>query len=255
MVGVGGDGTTGNIANEILHSGAPIRLGVMPAGTGNDFSKTLGTDGASLDDVARRAAESGETRVDVGRVEDRFFLNSCGFGFDVSVLQGLAATPWLTGNAVYLYTALRQLFQFPGLHVTVESSASRRERCLHMMTVIANVPHFGGAFVIAPGASVTDGELDAVTVLDARAGRRLRMLAAATRGTHARYREVIFERAPEFHIGFDEPPFYETDGEVHRAASTTLTVRCVPAALRVVTGDGGLRNDAGRSAPLVQGQR
>jgi diacylglycerol kinase (ATP) len=255
VVGVGGDGTTGNIANEILHSGAPIRLGVIPAGTGNDFSKTLGTDGASFDAVARRATETDDTRVDVGRIEDRFFLNSCGFGFDVAVLQGLAAKPWLPGDAVYLYTALRQLFRFPGLHVAVDSSASRRERSLHMMTVIANVPHFGGAFVIAPDAIVTDGELDAVTVLDARAGRRLSMLAAATRGTHARYREVIMERAPEFHISFDEPPFYETDGEVHRAASATLTVRCLPAALRVVTGDGGLRDSAGRSAPLVQGQR
>lgn len=227
----------------------------MPAGTGNDFSKTLGTDRASLDDVARRSTGSDDTRVDVGRVEDRFFLNSCGFGFDVAVLQGLAATPWLPGNAVYLYTALRQLFRFPGLYVAVESSSSRRERSLHMMTVIANVPHFGGAFVIAPDAIVTDGELDAVTVLHARAGRRLSMLAAATHGAHARYREVVVERAPEFHIGFDAPPFYETDGEVHHAASATLTVRCVPAALRVVTADGGLRVGARGAASLVQGQR
>ena len=240
IVCVGGDGTTGNVADVILRSGSDATLGVIPAGTGNDFAKTLGTDGASLEVVARRAVESSGTRVDVGRVEDRFFLNSCGFGFDVAVLQGLTGVAWFNGSALYLYAALRQLYRFRGVNIAIQSPAAKRERSLYMMLLIANGPYFGGAFLIAPSATVTDGELDGIAVADASAGRRLRMLGAATRGTHTSCREVTVERAPEFTLGFDDIPFYETDGEVHQASSATVTLRCVPRALRVITGDAGL---------------
>jgi diacylglycerol kinase (ATP) len=249
IVCVGGDGTTGNVANAILHSGADTRLGVIPAGTGNDFAKTLGTDRDSLGTVARRSVDSAGTRVDVGRVEDTFFLNSCGFGFDVAVLQGLGDVRWLRGNAVYLYTALTQLLRFRGLHVTVESTVLARKRALHMMVLIANGPYFGGGLPIAPTASVTDGELDAIAVHDVRAIRRLRMLVAVARGKHWAYPEVHIERAAGFSVKFDTIPFYETDGEVHEAKSASLVVHCIPGALKVVTGDDGLRS------PMIPGIR
>ena len=241
IVCVGGDGTTGNVANAILHSGADTRLAVVPAGTGNDFAKTLGTDGESLGMVARRSVASVGSRVDVGRVEDTFFLNSCGFGFDVAVLQGLGNIRWLKGSAVYIYAALTELLRFRGLHATVESTALTRKRALHMMVLIANGPFFGGGLPIAPTASVTDGELDAIAVHDVGTIRRLMMLAAVARGKHWAYPEVHIERAAGFSVRFDTIPFYETDGEVHEAKSTSLTVVCVPGALKVVTGDTGLR--------------
>ncbi len=241
IVCVGGDGTIGNVADAILTSSSDTRLGVIPAGTGNDFAKTLGTAGASLEVVARRSVESSGTRVDVGRVEDRFFLNSCGFGFDVAVLQELADTRWLSGRAVYLYSALRQLRRFRGVNVAIQSSSAKRERSLYMMVLIANGPYFGGAFLIAPTATITDGCLDAIAVADTSSVKRLGMLGAATSGAHTTSRAVSVERAPEFTLGFDDVPFYETDGELHRAESATVTLRCVPRALRVITGDAGLK--------------
>lgn len=244
IVCVGGDGTAGNVANAILHSGADIRLAVVPAGTGNDFAKTLGTSGDSLGMVARRSLALPASRVDVGRVEETFFLNSCGFGFDVAVLQGLGSVRWLKGSAVYVYAALTELLQFRGLHATVESTALTRKRALHMMVLIANGPFFGGGLPIAPTASVTDGELDAIAVHDVGAIRRLMLLAAVARGKHWAYPEVHIERAAGFSVRFDTVPFYEADGEVHAAKSTNLTVYCVPGALKVVTGDLGLRPTA-----------
>jgi diacylglycerol kinase (ATP) len=238
IVVAGGDGTCGNVANAILHSGADTCMGVIPAGTGNDFAKTLRTNDASIENMAQRATQPSTTRIDVGRVDETIFLNSCGFGFDVAVLQGLLGARWLKGNTVYLYNALRQLLRFEGLNISIESPVQKRDRTLYMMLVIANCPYFGGAFIIAPRADVTDGELDAVSVLDASPPRRLRLLAAATRGLHPAFREVEVERASEFTIRFDDVPFYETDGEVHQASGPVASVRCIPEALRVVTGDG-----------------
>jgi diacylglycerol kinase family enzyme len=81
----------------------------------------------------------------------------------------------------------------------------------------------------------TDGELDAVLVLDASSMRRLRLLGAATRGAHTSYKEVRVNRAAEFVLAFDQPQFYEADGEVHQARRATVQVRCVPKALRVIS--------------------
>jgi len=234
IVCVGGDGTSANVANAILHSNANVRLGVIPAGTGNDFAKTLRATSTPFDEIARLAVAQSDDRMDVGRVDDRFFLNSCGFGFDVAVVQGLAKSRWLKGKGVYVYTALRQLLGFRGLNIAIRSLAADHERALYMMIVIANAPHFGGTFVIAPSAKVTDGELDAVLVFNASSMGRLRLLGAATRGAHTGFKEVRMNQAPEFTLSFDEAPFYETDGELHRAESATVLVRCMPAALRVL---------------------
>jgi diacylglycerol kinase (ATP) len=137
-----------------------------------------------------------------------------------------------------VYTALQQLFGFGGVDVAVRSEAIDRSTSRHMLLVIANSEFFGGTFRIAPGASVTDGQLDAILIADIPPVRRIGMLAAATRGTHVRYAECVSERSPSFEVSFDSPPAYETDGELHHALTSTLRVSSCPSMLRVVTGPG-----------------
>ena len=231
IVVVGGDGTTTHVANEILKSGRDVRLAVLPAGTGNDFAKALGTDKCDPALVAEKSLQPGNTRVDAGRIEDRYFLNCCGFGFDVAVLEGTLTNRWLRGNLVYLYTALKQLFGYRGFEVSVRGGYMTR----HMLLVLANTEYFGGIFRIAPGARLDDGELDMIEILDLPPSRRAAMLSAATRGDHMKYPECMMERAASFELSFPTPPAYETDGELHHAASATLIVSSAPSALRVVT--------------------
>jgi len=231
IVVVGGDGTTTHVANEIIASGEDVRLAIIPAGTGNDFAKVLGTHRSDPLSVARKSLVRGETKVDVGKIEDRYFLNCCGFGFDVAVLEGISRNKRLRGNAVYLYTALRQLFGYRGVHISVGRGFSAR----HMLLVLANTEYFGGMFRIAPGARADDGELDLIEILDIPASRRVSMLAAATRGEHMKYPECLMDRRKFFELSFEAPPLYETDGELHRAASSQLAVTSCPSALRVLT--------------------
>ena len=234
IVAVGGDGTVSNVANTILHSGSDARVAVLPAGTGNDFAKLLGTAHAGPTTMARLCAEAPEQRVDAARIEDVYFINCCGFGFDVAVLEGIARNTRLRGNAVYVYTALTQILGYRGSEIAIRSAASDRPRSLHMMLVIANASFFGGTFEIAPGASAVDGKLDAVSLLEIPAWKRIAVLGAAILGKHEKFAECIRERASSFDLIFSAPPSYETDGEVHHAASATLTVSSCPAALRVV---------------------
>lgn len=234
IVAVGGDGTWGNVANAILCTGAPVRLAVAAAGTGNDFAKTIGAPARDFAATAHLAVDGPDTRVDVGCIEDRYFLNVTGFGFDIAVIEDVEKIGWLKGNALYMYSALRQLFGYRGIPIGVGGDGASR-LSTHLMLVIANGKNFGGAFRIAPDASVCDGLLDAVSIATASPLRRIGLFAAATKGTHGREAEVHMERAASFTLSFDAPPAYETDGEYNRAKTAELEVRCVPAALRVVT--------------------
>ncbi len=231
IVAVGGDGTWSNVANAILSAGAPVRLALVAAGTGNDFAKTVGAPASDYAATARLAVDGPDVAVDVGRIENRFFLNVAGFGFDIAVLEQVETVNWLKGDALYLYCALRQLFGYRGITVDVAPHGPAP----HLMLVIANGKNFGGAFRIAPGASVTDGLLDAVAIGAASPMRRISLFGAATKGTHVTKPEVRTTQASSFTLSFGAPPAYETDGEYNRASSATLEVQCVPGALRVVT--------------------
>jgi diacylglycerol kinase family enzyme len=129
---------------------------------------------------------------------------------------------------------LTELFGYPGVDIGVQSSASSRNPELHLLLAIANASYFGGTFEIAPGAIATDGKLDAVSILNVPPWKRVGILAAAIRGKHERYRECVRERASEFTVSFAAPPTYETDGELHHAQTSTVTVSSCPGALRVV---------------------
>lgn len=235
LVAVGGDGTWSNVANAIIASGANVRLALAAAGTGNDFAKTVGAPATDYAATARLAVDGPDVAVDVGRIEGKHFLNVAGFGFDIAVIEDAATVTWLKGGLVYPYCALRQLFGYPGMSIGVSSAAERRGEMSHLMLIIANGRHFGGAFRIAPNASLTDGQLDAVAIRTVPPLRRIPLFGATTRGTHLSHPDVRAEQAASFTLSFPTPPAYETDGEYNRAASSTLEVSCVPRALRVVT--------------------
>jgi diacylglycerol kinase (ATP) len=235
LVAVGGDGTWSNVANAILHSGADCRLALLSGGTGCDFAKTTGSPAGDPEATARLVADGPDTRVDVGRIEDRYFLNVSGFGFDTAVLEDISRIRWIKGNALYMYSALRQLLGYRGVDIAIGTDAAQRPSTRHLMLIVANARNFGGSFRIAPDASLTDGMLDAVSIHDASALRRMQLFGAATKGTHALQPEVVTEKAAGFTLRFAEPPAYETDGEYNRASSSEVRIDCVPGALRIVT--------------------
>ena len=86
IIVVGGDGSVHEAVNGILKSGRPTTFGLIPAGTGNDFAKACGIpldwqEATRL--LARQlAGERSGRPVDAGRMNDRFFANGAGIGFD-----------------------------------------------------------------------------------------------------------------------------------------------------------------------------
>ncbi len=237
LVVCGGDGTWSKCAVPLARAGSPARMAFIAAGTGNDFAKNLRAPARDPAAIARLVAEGGvERRVDMGRVDDHWFLNVAGFGFDVAVLLATKRIPLLRGDAVYLAAALRELFRFEGLDVAIDGlpSLPPREMARRLMLVFSNGKEFGGAFRIAPRALVDDGRLDALVFGNAGAFARLPLLAGAIRGSHLEHPLVAHHTAARFGLRFREPTFLEADGELRQTVAPDAEVVCMPGVLRVL---------------------
>jgi diacylglycerol kinase (ATP) len=234
IVAVGGDGTWSNVGNAILRSGLPVQLGLVPGGTGCDLAKSLGIPPHDVAACARIILAGHTRAIDVGRIEDKFFLNIAGFGYDVAVIEDSWNIGYLEGSPLYLYCALRQIHSFAGFPVEVEADGVPLGRQELLMLILANARVFGGGFKIAPGADLQDGQLDAMAFRNMGVWARLGIMVRLLKGTHEASPEVRAVRAHSFRLHFDQPPTYETDGEWNRARGTDLQVGTVPQALTLL---------------------
>jgi YegS/Rv2252/BmrU family lipid kinase len=241
IVVAGGDGTCARVADAILRSGKPCRLALIPTGTGNDFAKTLGLTGLSAGAIADLVGRGDTTTsIDVGLADGHYFINSCGFGFDPSVLAATQKVRFLKGDAVYMYSALGQLFSYRGTDVSVDGDAAAKPQRMLMVTV-SNGRWLGGAFKIAPNASVLDGKLDACFFGDSNVLERALLFVGALRGTHLEMRGVSSAKVQNLSLTFPTPPSMEIDGELRTARSARVRIQCVPLALSVLAAPRAVR--------------
>lgn len=158
VIAFGGDGTLTETAAGLRHT--RTALGVVPAGTGNDFIKTIGTPREwreALEFILTHPARP----VNSGMMNDRFFLNVGGAGFDVMVLDfANAARKRLSGIGSYLYGVLRAISSFRPIPMHVEIGGDVVLDGHYMICSVGNGRFIGGGIPITPKADVTDGLFD-----------------------------------------------------------------------------------------------
>ncbi|MBQ2953133.1 MAG: diacylglycerol kinase family lipid kinase [Clostridia bacterium] len=161
VIAVGGDGTCYEVACGLMDTRVPF--GIIPAGTGNDFIKTVGIPKKPMQ--ALELILAGKPRpVDVGRVNDRLFLNVSGTGFDVTVLDyTLEAKKYVKGILPYLYGLIRGIAHYKPVHMRFTADGETQERDV-LICAVANGRFFGGGIAICPDARPDDGCFDLVVV-------------------------------------------------------------------------------------------
>lgn len=235
LVVLGGDGTWSATANRVLANGRgpDVSVGLLPIGTGNDFGKSIGVRHENIDAVMRAIADRTTRTVDAGKVNDRYFLNVVGMGFDIAVIDDAAKTPLLRGDMLYKFCALKQLFRFPGIKLGIAEGGNSPDTWMDvLMLTISNANYFGGSFHIAPAARLDDGKVDLVAIHDAPALTRAKLFDIVGKGKHEGHDSVMFRTAVSFSIHFQGTLRYEADGEVYSSPSP-LVVTSVRSALKV----------------------
>lgn len=161
IVVMGGDGTIAEVVNGVV--GSDIELGLIPVGTGNDLARSLGVPFNDLDG-ALRVLETGRVkRIDVGRERDRHFILMVAVGFPALVAEQTNRMKRLRGPAAFFVAVYRALHRMQTVPVKLALDEKVMElECSSIL--VQNTPYCGGGQLMAPGASLQDGELDIIVV-------------------------------------------------------------------------------------------
>jgi YegS/Rv2252/BmrU family lipid kinase len=231
---LGGDGLVGAVADGLRETAADGGglLAVLPGGRGNDFAHTLGIPRDAVG-AAALVANGRERAIDLGVCGERAFVGiaSCGFDSDANRIANETRVP---GDAAYLYGALRALAGWRPARFELELDGGAGGTWVHVgySVAAANGRQYGGGMLLAPDASLEDGQFDVVTVADVPKRRFLRGLPRVFRGKHVLNDEVAVRRARELRIAADRPFTLYADGDP--LAELPATVRTLPAAVRVI---------------------
>lgn len=156
----GGDGTLNAALPAVLKSGLP--LGVLPLGTANDFARSLQI--ADLAAAVEVILAGGTRAVDVGRVNEHYFLNALGIGLGPRINRALdSETKARLGVASYLLNAWRNARNYRGTRAVIECDGNAVSvRSIHIS--IGNGIHYGGGMTISKDAKLNDGLLRVISI-------------------------------------------------------------------------------------------
>lgn len=228
VVAVGGDGLV-NLALQVV-AGTDLPLGVVPAGTGNDFARALGLD---LDDPLAAADQVTQVQprpVDLGRVDGRWFAGVLGSGFDSMVNERANRMSWPRGRARYNLAILAELRTFRPVpfELVVDGELWRTEA---MLVAVGNSASYGGGMRVCPDARLDDGLLDVTVLGPISKPEFIRVFPTVYKGTHVDHRAVSVRRAGLVSLRAEGVTAY-ADGE--RVAALPVICESVPSALQVL---------------------
>ncbi|HHT72324.1 MAG TPA: diacylglycerol kinase family lipid kinase [Firmicutes bacterium] len=229
VAAIGGDGTIGEVLEGILHSNSI--LGIIPGGTGNDYSRGLGLPRqteAALDVILG----GNPTRIDVGVETDKVFGVLASIGFPVTVIEHTNEhrDGPLTGSLAILasvaYT-LRNLRTYP-VEITLDNQVIVEDV---VGIMVMNMPYGGGGLKFAPDARYDDGHFTVVII-----GRVGKLELATTlpkvySGGHVGHPKVTMIRAQRVKIECEPLPKM-FDGDLCSATPFNAHIR--PQAARVM---------------------
>lgn len=226
VVSVGGDGTNQFIL-ECLMETNQRNLGILPTGTGNDFAKALGFKG-SFPKSLRRILDGSPHPTDIGKVGNRYFLNTASMGFDVEVIETYDALPRpKLGSLSYLLSVFLNIFTYESKPFSL-STEGEEVKGEHLLFVCGNGRYYGGGMPIAPKADPSDGYLDLVRIHDISNKNVAKFLPKLARGRHLGIREFVdFRRVKKVTVDFENGELLNLDGELFPVESP-LTIEVLP---------------------------
>ena len=228
LVVIGGDGMV-HLAAQVL-AGTATRLGLIPAGTGNDVARAIGVprkDVAAATDVIIGGKERS---IDLARIGHRYYVTVLAAGFDAIVNERANEMTWPKGQMRYNLATLAELRTFSPIPYVLEVDGTQH-RFDAMMVAVGNTESFGGGMQITKGAVMDDGILDVVAIMPMTKLELIRTFPKLFSGKHVEHPKYRHYSGTTITVAAPGIVAY-ADGE--RMTALPLTVEAVPGALRVL---------------------
>lgn len=231
IISVGGDGTLLEIAQSLRDTDE--NLGIIPAGTGNDFKFAMGVPQDTIK-ALDLIFEGNKKRIDIGLLNDeKCFLNITGTGFDVAVIKNTnKVRRFITGSAAYYLGIIMSIFGYKNakLEITMDGETINREV---LLIAVAKGQCFGGGLFVNPNSNATNGLFNLIVVNRIAKHKILIELPKLQKG-HPEQVEVLEQfSCSEVTIKSEKPLTFNVDGDIYgqtpmnfKVKSNALNVFC-----------------------------
>jgi diacylglycerol kinase (ATP) len=205
---IGGDGTVNLAVQELVGSG--LGMALIPAGTGNDFARTLNLKLKNPEQLIKHYLSSRPSLIDVGKVGDKYFVDVLSTGFDSMVNERANAMKKIKGRAKYNISILLVLSTFKpkSYRFSIDGFSFESKA---MLIAVSNGICYGGGMKVTPDARIDDGLFDILILSPVSKLEFLKVFPKVFFGKHTTHPAVNISRGRSVEIHSDAVAY--ADGE------------------------------------------
>ncbi|MDD6919648.1 MAG: YegS/Rv2252/BmrU family lipid kinase [Eubacteriales bacterium] len=212
VIVAGGDGTVNICINAMIENNIDLPLAIFPSGTANDFAGYLELP-TTLDEMIDVAMSDHIVPIDLGKCNDKYFINVGALGNLVDVSQ--KTDPNLKnslGIFAYYLKGASEIFSLKPLPVKLITPEKTYEEKMFFMIVMNGVSA-GGFKQISPQSSVQDGKLNVILFRTVPFVKMGPLFLKALSGKHVKDKNVLTFETEDLIIESDEDISTDVDGE------------------------------------------
>jgi diacylglycerol kinase (ATP) len=220
IIAVGGDG----LMHLITQIAVPLQIPftIIPAGTGNDFVRTLGWSLDSPDDQLLSVTTTKPASIDLGLVDGEWFGAILSTGFDSIVNEKANSMQWPKGPMKYNAALAIELPRFKPRHyeITLDDRTISTEA---MLIAVSNGRSYGGGMLVCPNANINDGLFDVMVLHPISKIEFMKVFPRVFAGTHISHPAVEIVRTRT--VSIESKAVAYADGE--RIGQLPVSAECI----------------------------
>lgn len=258
IITVGGDGTHNEVINGVLahfkignnseiesydlENLKKIRLGLYPAGTGNDFSKSINIKPNALQ-LKNEIANGNSRLLDLGwtsftdkqnKPTNRFFINITDVGMGGEVARKLEnKIPLLSNKTQYAIRIVSTFLTYKKASIQAKSENYDWKGQV-MNFIVANGKWFGNGLGVAPDAVLDDGFFEIAILGDIGLLDYLKHLDTVKKGEKVIHPEVNYNRFKEITITSGDGSSVPIDMDGEFVGYAPLTLKNIPQTINFI---------------------
>ncbi|MGL5676680.1 MAG: diacylglycerol/lipid kinase family protein [Cellulosilyticaceae bacterium] len=229
---VGGDGTINEVVNGMI--GTSSALAIVPAGSGNDFIRTIYPK-CNYEELLYKLLKGKRESVDLVRMNDKYFLNIASIGIDAEVVYNATAfkkLKYIKGDLAYVMSIFKTLWFYKTSRLKIALDGQETCDTHILLLAIANGKYYGGGIQIAPSAQVDDAKAHIYMVEQLKLRKILGLIPKLFKAKHEGATEVKVYKAQHVHVKSNDVFKLNMDGEI--IETTEVEMEVLPEALQII---------------------
>ena len=201
IIPIGGDGTINRVLNKIVDT--KNILGYIPYGTGNDFYRTN-----------KELLDSGINKVDLVKINDKFFINIACFGIDADIANNELGKVFklFPEKQKYNLGLISNFLKYKPKEFEVDIN-NKTIKDKYTTIAVCNARYYGGGYRVSPNSTLNDGKLEVILVKKTNKVNMARLITSMKEALHLNSPKVNVIEADKLTIKSKKEVGANIDGE------------------------------------------